>query len=72
MKAHYYLTDRELEVIKYIIMGYKKKKISEIMNLSYHTINTYFKRIYLKVGVHKATDLLMTVLNNQDKLEIPK
>jgi DNA-binding CsgD family transcriptional regulator len=72
MKTHYCLTNREIEVIKYIIAGYNKRKISDILSLSYHTINTHYKNIYLKLGIHTSTELLIRVLSNQDELEIPK
>jgi DNA-binding NarL/FixJ family response regulator len=46
------LSQREQEVLDLLARGYLYKEISEALNLSDHTVDTYLRRIYEKLHVH--------------------
>jgi len=46
------LSQREKEVLDLLARGYLFKEISEALNLSEHTVDTYLRRIYEKLHVH--------------------
>jgi DNA-binding CsgD family transcriptional regulator len=43
------LTRRELQVLSYFARGYHCREISEILNLSFHTVDTYRKTLLRKL-----------------------
>lgn len=51
-KGNYGLTDREKEILKFMVGGSTKKKIAEQLYVSFHTVNTHLKNIYTKLQVH--------------------
>ena len=51
------LTVREIEVLKLIGEGFSVKEISDKLNLSINTINTYRKRIMKKLNLKDGPDL---------------
>lgn len=54
----YQLSDRENEVMGWLIKGRSVKFIAEKMFLSTGTVNTYLYRIYQKMGIHSRQELL--------------
>ncbi len=52
------LTDRELEIFRLMGKGFKRKDISEFLNLNVNTIGTYRERIKEKLNLSSAGDLL--------------
>lgn len=53
------ISDRELEVIRYIAEGYTNGEIAERLYLSQHTINTHRKNIMQKLGVNNTAAIVM-------------
>ncbi|MDB6110068.1 MAG: Two component transcriptional regulator, LuxR family [Pedosphaera sp.] len=49
---NYGLSEREKEILQYMVKGMIKKEIADEMGLSYHTVNNYLRRIYDKLHVH--------------------
>jgi len=49
------LTKRELEILKYIVDGYKDRQISESLFISINTVRSHLKNIYKKLGVGSKT-----------------
>lgn len=45
------LTKRELEILKYMVDGYKDRQISEALYISVNTVRSHIKNIYKKLGV---------------------
>lgn len=45
------LSRRELEILEWIARGKSNSVIAEILGLSTYTVDTYLRRIYLKLGV---------------------
>lgn len=51
-KSDYGLTDREKEILQYIVSGLTKQQIADELFLSFHTVNTHIKNIYKKLEVN--------------------
>ena len=51
------LSDRELEVVEYVITGMELKEIAEILKRDITTVSTYRRRAYQKLGVHNIIEL---------------
>ena len=51
------LTEREIQVLKFIAEGLQTKEIANQMNLSIKTISTYRQRIMTKLDIHNVVDL---------------
>jgi DNA-binding NarL/FixJ family response regulator len=49
------LSPREVEVLTLVSKGYTSREISEMLNLSYHTIREYVSNIYKKLSVKNRT-----------------
>lgn len=49
------LAPRERQVLDLMARGYVSKEISESLNISVPTVNTYIRRIYEKLHVHSRT-----------------
>lgn len=58
------LTQRETEVIAYIRQGWTNQKIADLMNVSFYTIETHRRNVYLKLGVNSTADLIRFVDEN--------
>jgi DNA-binding NarL/FixJ family response regulator len=48
----YGLTTREREVLQHLVDGQSKKQIADALFVSYHTVDTHMKNIYMKLEVH--------------------
>jgi DNA-binding NarL/FixJ family response regulator len=48
----YDLSEREKEILKLLIEGLSKKQIAEKIFLSYHTVDSHIRNIYVKLEVH--------------------
>ena len=46
------LTERELNVLKYLVRGMRNEEISERLNISVHTTKAHLEAIYQKLGVN--------------------
>ena len=51
------LTDKQKELLQYLINGYTNKKIAEKMFLSVNTVKSYLDDIMLTSGIHSRTEL---------------
>lgn len=56
VKAEFELTDREHELLSWLVKGYSYKMIAAELNISFSTVNTHVNRIYNKLHVHSATE----------------
>ncbi len=59
------LTDRELEVLKYIAYEMNSGEIAEKMNLSVSTIDTYRKSLLKKLNVKNSVGIAMYAVRNK-------
>jgi DNA-binding CsgD family transcriptional regulator len=53
------ISDRELEVIRFIAEGYTNVEIADRLFLSQHTVNTHRKNIMAKLGVNNTAAIVM-------------
>ncbi|GIN14140.1 hypothetical protein J26TS2_40070 [Shouchella clausii] len=54
----YALTAREKQVVKACLPGHTTKEIANKLNISYYTVQDYFKNIFYKVGVTTRNELV--------------
>jgi len=52
------LAKREKEVLKWVAKGFSSKKIAEEMGISFHTVQTYRKRLLEKTQVKNTSELI--------------
>lgn len=71
-ESPYGLTERELQVLKYISDGFTNRVISDRMGLSEGTVKNYISNVYSKLNVHnrksamkKASDERLVNIQNQ-------
>lgn len=50
------LTPKEKEALLYLCKGYQLKEIARFMGVTYHTVNTYLKSVYIKLDVSNRTE----------------
>ncbi len=60
-KSDYRLTDREKEILQHIVAGLTKQQIADELFLSFHTVNTHLKNIYIKLHVHNISGAVSKV-----------
>lgn len=58
------LSNREEEILFYLLMGRSRPYIRDILFISINTVNTHIKRIYAKVDVHSQQELIDLAHNN--------
>lgn len=61
-KGDYGLTDREKEILRLMTDGLTKKVIADKLFVSYFTIDTHLKNIYVKLHVHTGRGAVAKVL----------
>lgn len=59
------VTEREIEIIKYIAEGLSNKQIADKLSLSTHTVNTHRKNIMNKLEVNNTAGIVMYAVKNQ-------
>ncbi len=52
------LTERELEIIRFIAKGYTNKEIADLLFISAHTVNTHRKNIMAKLNIKNVAGLV--------------
>ena len=66
------LSDRELEIFKLIGHGLRPQRISEELNLSVKTVETYYSRIKQKLNIKDAAELLQLAIAWRDEVDKPE
>ncbi|MEU4553840.1 response regulator transcription factor [Micromonospora violae] len=51
------LSDRELQVVRFVARGYSNQQIADELFLSLETVRTYLRRMFAKLGVNDRTHL---------------
>lgn len=59
------LSDREIQIIRFIAEGYTNSQIAAIVYLSNHTVNTHRKNIMKKLGVNNTAGIVMYAVKEQ-------
>ena len=58
------LTDRETEILSWVAKGKSNSVIAQILGISPHTVNTYMRRIFLKLGTSDRTSVSLIGISN--------
>jgi len=61
----YDLTDREKEILSYLVKGMSYKMIAAACSITYFTVNMHIKNIYEKLHVHSATEAVSKAMKNK-------
>ncbi|MBK9401349.1 MAG: response regulator transcription factor [Bacteroidetes bacterium] len=59
------LTPRELEILSHLVKGSSYKMIADACGISWHTVNSHFKKIYEKLHVHSATEAISVAIEQR-------
>jgi DNA-binding NarL/FixJ family response regulator len=54
----YSLTEREIEIVRFVREGLDSYQIADNMNLSYHTVKTHRRNIHFKIGTSTTPELI--------------
>ncbi len=60
----YGLSDREAEILQYLVDGLSYKMIADKVNISYNTVNSHIKKIYDKLQVHSVSEAVSKAIRN--------
>jgi len=58
------LSRQQAKIVELILQGRKDKQIAVDLGLSVHTVRTYLKRTFERLGVDDRFDLLLQILAN--------
>lgn len=61
-ESDYGLSEREKEILQWMVGGLIKKEIADKLGLSVHTVDTYLRRIYEKLEVNTRTGAVAKAL----------
>jgi DNA-binding NarL/FixJ family response regulator len=64
-KEEYKLSDREKEILEYLVKGYSQKMVAAELHLSKHTVNNHIKNIYQKLQVHSVSEAVATAIHKR-------
>jgi len=59
------ISEREMEIIRYVSEGLSNQEIADKIFLSVHTVNTHRKNIMSKLGINNTAGLVMYAVRNQ-------
>jgi DNA-binding NarL/FixJ family response regulator len=60
----YSLTEREIEIVRFVRDGLDSYQIADKMNLSYHTIKTHRRNIHFKIGTSTTPEMIRFANDN--------
>ncbi|MBD5401650.1 helix-turn-helix transcriptional regulator [bacterium] len=58
------LTDREQEVLNYVVQGLTNKQIAQILMITHHTVKAHVASIIRKAGVKNRLDVALIAIAN--------
>ena len=58
------LTEREIEIVRFVRDGFDSYQIADKMNLSYHTIKTHRRNIHFKIGTSTTSEMIKFANDN--------
>ena len=59
------LTQRELEILKVMVLGHTDRKIAEVLFISEHTVRTHIKSLYKKLGVSSKSQAVAKAIHEK-------
>lgn len=72
-REKYSLTDREIDVARYVVSGLPYRQIANSLFLSLYTVKTHVSTVFRKLGIHSREELVLLYPNNAfgKDLEVP-
>ena len=67
----YNLTQRQIEVLGYILQGCSAREIAAALSISETTVSDHFKQLLLRTAARNRADMVARVLNWTERLEVP-
>jgi DNA-binding CsgD family transcriptional regulator len=67
MANQFRLTPREQETIKYLMLGLTSKEIATQMEISPHTVNTFFRNIRSKMAVSTRSGIIGKIVGTRSR-----
>jgi DNA-binding NarL/FixJ family response regulator len=61
----YSLSKREVEIISFVKNGFSSEEIAQKLYLSFETVRSHRKNIYLKLGINKLSELIIFANEHQ-------
>ena len=61
----YELTDREKIVLQHLVAGKSYKMIADAMDISFDTVKTHIKNIYVKLHVHSSSEAVVKAIRER-------
>lgn len=61
----YHLTNKEKEVLQFMVQGKSFKMVADALGISYETVRTHTKNIYAKLHVNSNTEAVSKALNER-------
>lgn len=58
------LTDREMEVLQYVVEGKTNKEIAKVLSITHHTVKAHVASIIRKIGVKNRLDAALIAVTN--------
>ena len=53
------LTEREIDVLRLIAKGYKAPEVAPLLGITAHTVSSYVRDIYRKLGISSRAEAAM-------------
>ncbi len=63
-KDHFRLTDREVEIVKYISEGWTNKEIARHLDISEHTVKEHVRHLLKKTKTTTRTGILAQIFQD--------
>ncbi|MDR9416464.1 MAG: response regulator transcription factor [Gracilimonas sp.] len=62
---NYQLTNREKEILQYVVEGSTKKAMALELDISFHTVDSHMRHIYEKLQVHSRSEAVYKAVNEK-------
>lgn len=62
--ANGYLTKRESDVLKYVVLGYTAKNIAKLLNVSFRTVESYIDFLKLKLRCNSKGEVILVTIKS--------
>jgi DNA-binding CsgD family transcriptional regulator len=59
---HQYLTEREQEILKYIVLGYTAKRAGCVLNISFRTVEAHIEKLRTKLNCASKAHIIEKII----------